>query len=144
MKLIPVILIASLLTALYYFYETDRDRAPQKVFNQLVQAFKPHAAELKQQFLQQKALKPRDLSTNRINIDGLVSLSADYKMRITPQRVVVELSSSDPRLDGQTVFFEPAIDNQRSTPLFYWRCSGGSLLMRYRSKPCRTGTGLRW
>ena len=129
---------------LYYLLQTDIDRPPQLAFTALVERLRPVASALQAEFRETNRLTARQLPPEQLDFQSLLvesmgpSFSLQYQIVIEPQRIRVLLRAEDPRLDGKWFSLDPKLTDQK----IIWRCLGGDLLLRYRTRACRVGTGL--
>ena len=141
--LIIIGMIAILASGIGYLIMTDATSGQRAVFSLIFDEFKQVAGDLEKAFNKDETL-PRSQKTvtrHYIDKDGK-QIPLQLNVNIKADKMVVDfVNKSDEKV---TVEFEPIIKVHKKTKdaSIKWICSGGTMLLRYRSEPCRTLKGI--
>jgi len=79
---------------------------------------------------------PEFKETHSLTLEGQTDSQPQIiEIRVDGEVVILTFLESDNELSGQTMIFEPVVNEQQ----VLWKCLNGSVLLRYRSKHCQLG-----
>jgi|GEM_PF-3592301 len=134
-----LLLLTILAAGIGYSIYQDPERRERDLFDGLIAALAQQSAPLEHAFQQSQLLPPREFDL-RLDYTDSQNLAAAIAARvvINDNRLTVTFADGDTQLANQTAIFEPFIKSER----VMWKCLSGSILMRYRPRPCRLGEGI--
>ena len=115
-----------------------------QLFNLAIKHFSQNAASLEQQFIksgsisaEEKQLTIKYLDLNKAQATLLV------KMSVANNQAILAFGEGNTAFAFQTIILEPYFPRgDMAKKNIYWKCIGGSVLVRFRSKVCRLGPGI--
>lgn len=126
-----------------YLIMTDATRGQRAIFSLIFDEFKQVAGELEKAFNKDETLPQSQKTVTRYYIDkDGKKIALQLNVNVRADKMVVDfINKSDEKV---TVEFEPIIKVHKQTKKasIKWICSGGTMLLRYRSEPCRTLKGI--
>lgn len=128
-----------------YLIINDPANEQRAIFSLIYDEFEPIAPELQKAFHENEALPPSQKSVTRQYQDKTGKMiDLPLKIKVQPDKVLIEFP--DAMGIKTSVEFEPIIKVHKKTQKtsVKWLCSGGTMLLKFRSEPCRTLTGLNF
>ena len=115
-----------------------------RLFNLAIKQFSKNALSLELQYIKQGAIssKAKELNVDYNDLDK-VQTSISVKMSVANNQVTLSFGEGNTAFANQTVVLEPYFprgDTEKEN--IRWKCIGGSVLIRFRSKDCRLGPGI--
>ena len=137
---IGMIIILSL--GIGYLIITDPDNEQRAVFALVLEEFKQRKDALQEAFRKNETLPPSQESVSKHYLDKTGNKVA-IPLYIIIQTDKMTVDFVDASGDESSVEFEPIVKIHKKTKKksYKWICSGGTMLLRFRSKPCRTLNG---
>jgi hypothetical protein len=128
-----------------FLIHTDPEKQERAMFTMVFNEFKPMAKELHKAFYNDEILPTSQRSVVR-KLRDKSGEATSVKLNIVVLADKISIEWMDKANTATSVEFEPIIKINKKTneKTVKWLCSGGSMLLRYRSKPCRTLAGLSY
>jgi len=138
--LIALMLAVIISGGLYFSYMQDQDRHAQQMFKQVMAAVANLSPQLEQSYTANQQFSPQDkpVSLSVVNHDG-VQTKLSFVIQVEPEYVLISIAPGETLLADSTVLLEPVLSEGQVR----WKCLGGDLLLRYRSKACKVGDAIR-
>ena len=126
-----------------YLIINDPANTQRDIFSLAYEEFEPMAGELQKVFHKNEALPTSQKTVTKQYRDNTgKKIDIVLNIKVLPDKVTIEFPDTSGK--KTSVEFEPIIKvhkKTRSTSV-KWVCSGGTMLLKYRSEPCRTLKGL--
>ena len=139
-----LILILLLAAGIGYAIFSAPELPEHQLFKLAMKQFSQNAAPLEQQYIKQGAIssEAKELSINFDDLDK-VQASISVKMSVANNQVTLSFGEGNTAFANQTVTLEPYFPrDDTDKENIRWKCIGGSVLIRFRSKDCRLGPSI--
>ena len=139
-RLLALIVLIGLIAAVIgYAVYTDSDRYDQRLFHTSMQKAANVSQPLEEAYLLEQSLpmfnQEFELTFGSVNNgNNTIKLTLESNNN----QLYFQFGEGDSLLSKQSIILEPQIIDKR----VLWKCTGGSVLMRLRAKPCRIGQPL--
>jgi len=126
-----------------YLIINDPTNEQRAVFTLVFKEFKQMAGELQKAFYKDEALPPSQKSVTKY-YQNKTGEKVAITLNIVVERDKMTIDFVDALGDQASVEFEPIVKVHKKSQSISvkWICSGGTMLLKFRSKPCRTLQGL--
>ena len=141
---ITLLLLIIVSTGIGYAIFSAPELPEHKLFKLAIKQFASNAAELEKQFQEQSWMssEQKPLSLDYSDLDGLET-SITVSMQINKHTVTLVFGEGNTEFSNQSIIFEPYFPKQSpESKQIRWKCIGGSVLIRFRTKACRLGPGI--
>ncbi len=132
--LLGISLIAFLIAGIMYALNQAPEKKEQILVQKMLERFFLSSASWETEYQKKAKLSSIDLQ---------FFLESDpkpqsVKMNNSSTSIVVRFGRADNQLSEQTIIMEPVIENQEVR----WKCIRGSVLLRFRPRPCQLGKAI--
>jgi len=140
---ILVFLVVIIVGGIGYAIQTAPELPEHRLFDLAIKHFAEKSSEVEKQF------KTNQLIANfeqQLNIEysdvNQVQTNILVKMSAADNQITLTFGEGNTAMANQSILLEPFFPRQSAanTPV-HWKCIGGSVLIRFRSKACRLGKG---
>ena len=122
---------------------TDSSKVQRAIFSLVFDEFKQVAVDLEKAFKKDESLPPSQKSVTRYYHDNTgKKIALQLNIVIETNKMIVDFDNESG--EKVSVEFEPIVKVHKKSKKtsIKWICSGGTMLLRYRSEPCRTLKGI--
>jgi len=140
---ILLFLVTIIAAGIGYAVYTAPELPEHRLFNLAIKHFANKSSEFEKQFRANQVItnfkQQFDIEYSDLDrVEGTISV----KMSAVNNQVILTFGEGNTAMANQTILLEPFFPRQSTaqTPV-HWKCIGGSVLIRFRSKACRLGKG---
>ncbi len=139
-----ILLIAIMMAGFRYVYYADPELPDRRLFADAINAFSNNAASSENEFVKKQSISQlnKSFSLKYIGSDKVESVIG-LRMSTQNNLVILTFGKGESLLAERSIIMEPYFTNKEmNLASVRWKCIGGSVLLRLRSKACRLGYGI--
>ena len=145
---ITFFLLLTIATGIGYAIYSAPELPEHRLFELALKQFSNNAESLEKQFKDKRSIdnNQKQLTINYIDLEKLESLMT-LTMLVQNNLVTLQFTDGNTALANQTIVLEPyfarddSTESEASEQTVRWKCLGGSVLIRFRTRDCRLGYG---
>ena len=141
--LIIISMVVILGVGIGYLIMTDPTTEQRAIFSLVFDEFKQVAGDLEKAFKKDEALPPSRKSVT-VNYRDNSGKKVALQLNVVVEADIMVVDFVNKSGEKVSVEFEPIVKVHKKSKKtsIKWICSGGTMLLRYRSEPCRTLKGI--